>query len=90
MPSKPDKYGVKLCLLCDCPISYIFNGFIKEIKKTLARSAYIVKLHFKSLHFFGVSTTTDSCFASSQLAFDLLQKQIILLYSMRKKHTISS
>ena len=26
MPSKPDKYGMKLFLLCDCLTGYTFNG----------------------------------------------------------------
>ena len=88
MPSKPDKYEMKLFLLCDCLTGYTFNG-----KQYLGRQANqrnvglasdVVKILSSPFHFSGINITTDNWFTSSQLAADLLQKQITLLGTMRK------
>ena len=88
MPSKPDKYGMKLFLLCDCLTGYTFNGMPyigrQENHRNVGLSADVVKFLSQPLHLTGVSITTDNWFTSSQLATDLLQKQIILLGTMRK------
>ena len=87
MPSKPEKYGMKLFLLCDCLTGYTFNG-----KPYLGRQgnqrnvglASDVKILSSPLYFSGIIITTDNWFTSSQLAADLLQKQITSLGTMRK------
>ena len=52
--------------------------------RNIGLSADVVKFLSQQLHFTRVNITTDNWFASSQLATDLLQKQITLLGTMRK------
>ena len=88
MPSKPDKYGMKLFLLCDCLTGYTFNGkpYLgrQGNKRNVGLVSDVVKILSSPLHFSGINITTDNWFNSSQLAADLLQKQITLLGNMRK------
>ena len=88
MPSKPDKYGMKLFLLCDCVTSYTFNGkpYLghEGSQRNVGLASDVVKVLSAPLHFSGINITTDNWFASSQLAADLLQKQISLLGTIRK------
>ena len=88
MPSKPDKYGMKLFLLCDCLTGYTFNGkpYLgrQGNQRNFGLASDVVKILSSPLHFSGINITTDNWFTSSQLAADLLQKQITLLGTMRK------
>ena len=88
MPSKPDKYGMKLFLLCDCLTGYTFNGkpYLgrQGNQRNVGLASDVVKILSSPLHFSGINITTDNWFTSSQLAADLLQKQITLLGTMRK------
>ena len=88
MPSKPDKYRMKLFLLCDCLTSYTFNGkpYLgrQGNQRNVGLASDVVKILSCPLHFSGINITTDNWFTSSQLAADLLQKQITLLDIMRK------
>ena len=88
MPSKPDKYGMKLFLLCDCLTGYTFNGkpYIRRQgnQRNVGLASDVLKILSSPLHFSGINITTDNWFTRSQLAADLLQKQITLLGTMRK------
>ena len=88
MPSKPDKYGMKLFLLCDCLTGYTYNekpclGH-QGNQRNVGLASDVVKILSSPLHFSGINITPDNWFTSSQLAADLLQKQITLLGTMRK------
>ena len=88
MVNKPDKYGLKLFLLCDCLAGYTLNGMryigLQGNQRNVGLSFKIVKFLSTLLHFSGVNVTTDNWFTSSQIATDLLQIQITLLVTMRK------
>ena len=88
MPSKPDKYGMKLFLLCDCLTGNTFNRkpyFGRQgNQRNVGLASDGVKILSSPLHFSEINITTDNSFTSSQLAADLLQKQITLLGTMRK------
>ena len=90
MPSKPDKYGMNLFLLCDCLTGHTFSGmpmpYVRRQgnQRNVGLSADVVKHLSQPLHFTGVNITTDNWFTSYQLATDLLQKHITLLGTMRK------
>ena len=53
-------------------------------QRNVGLSSDVVKFLSTVLHFSGVDATPDNWFTSSQLAADLLPKQIILLGTMRK------
>ena len=76
MPSKPDKYGMKLFLLCDCLTGYTFNGKPYLGRQENQMESDVVKILSSPFHFSGINITIDTWFTSSQLATDLLQKQI--------------
>jgi hypothetical protein len=88
LPSKPDKYGMKLFLLCDCTTAYIFNGMPYLGRDGNARhvglAEHVVKALVEPLHNSGINVTTDNWFTSTKLASDLLLMQITLLGTMRK------
>ena len=88
MPSKPDKYGTKLFLLYDCLTGYTFNGkpYLgrQGNQRNVGLASDVVKILSSPLHFSGINITMDNWFTSSQLAADLLQKQVTLLGTMRK------
>ena len=86
MPSKPDKYG--MFLLCDCLTGYTFNekAYLERQgnQRNVGLASDVVKILCSPLHFYGINIITDNWFTSSQLAADLLRKQITLLGTMRK------
>ena len=88
MLNLPDKYGLKLFLLCYCLPGYTFNGMPcigrQGNQRNVGLSCDVVKFLSTLLHFSGVNATTDNWFSSSQLATDLLKKQITLMGTMRK------
>ena len=76
MLNKPDKYGLKLSLLCDCLAGYTFNcmPYIgrQGNQRNVGLLSDVVKFLSTLLHFSGVNVTTDNWFSSFQLAVDLL------------------
>ena len=72
MPSKADKYGMKLFLLCDCLTGYTFNGkpYLgrQGNQRNVGLASDVVKILSSPLHFSGINITTDNWFTSSQLA----------------------
>ena len=88
LPSKPDKYGMKLFLLVDCESAYTFNGVPYIGKENgqirVGLAAHVVKTLCEPLHNSGVNVTTDNWFTSTQLAADLLLKNITLVGTVRK------
>jgi hypothetical protein len=88
MPSKPDKYGMKLFLLCDCVSGYTFNGMPyvgrEGDKRHIGLSEHVVKTLVEPLYNSGINVTTDNWFTGTKLAGDLLLKQVTLLGTMRR------
>ena len=94
MPSKPDKYGMNLFLLCDCVSGYTFNGipFIgrQGQQRNVNLAADTVKTLCEPLYFSEINVTTNNWFTSTNLAAYLVRKQITLLETMtRNKPDIS-
>ena len=88
IPSKPDKYGMKLFLLCDCASGYTFNGMPyvgrEDNGRHVGLAEHVVKTLVEPLHYSGINVTTDNWFTSTKLAADLLLKQITLLGTLKK------
>ena len=88
MPKKPDKNGIKLFLMCDCVTGYTFNGkpYLgrQGNQRNVGLASNGVKILSSPLYFSGINIITDNWFTSSQLAADLLQKQITFFGTMRK------
>ena len=77
MPSKPDKYGMKLFLLCCCVAGYTFNGIPyigrQGQQRNVGLAVNTVKTLCEPLYFSEVNVTTDNRFTSTNLAADLLR-----------------
>lgn len=88
MPSKPDKYGMKLFLMCDVETAYTFNGLPyvgrEGNERCVGLAESVVTKLAEPLHKSGINITTDNWFTSSRLATALLSKQITLLGTVRK------
>jgi hypothetical protein len=88
MPSKPDKYGMKLFLLCDCTSGYTFNGMPyvgrEGNERHVGLAEHVLKTLQEPLFNFRVNIVTDNLFTNTTLAEDLLRKHITLLGTMRK------
>ena len=84
MPKKPDKYGMKLLLMYDCLTGYTFNGKPYLGRQGNQRNVGLASDVVKILSSPCTFLEFDNWFTSSQLAADLLQKQITLLGTMRK------
>ena len=88
MPNKPDKYGMKLFLLCDCASGCTFNGMPyvgrEGNERHVGLAEHVVKTLAEPLFNSGVNITTDNWFTNDTLAEDLLRKHITLPGTMRK------
>ena len=86
--SQPDKYGMKLFLLCDCTTGYTFNGMPyvgrEGDERHVGLAEHVVKTLTEPLFNSGVNITTNNWFTSTTLAEDLLRKQVTLLGTMQK------
>ena len=89
---KPGKCGMKLFLMCDCLTGCTFNrkpylGRQKN-QRNVGLASDAVKIFSRPLNFSGINITSDNLFTSSQLATDLLQKQITLLGTIKKRREL--
>lgn len=88
MPKKPDKYAMKLFLMCDVATAYTFNGLPyagrEGDQRCTGLAESVVKKLVEPILNSGVNVTTDNWFTSAKLAADLLCKHITLLGTMRK------
>ena len=87
MPSKPDKYGVKVWVLCDTETAHAFNleiylGKTGEFPE-VGQATRVVKSLCTTLEGSGRNITMDNFFSSYKLAQSLLQKNITLIGTMR-------
>ncbi|XP_024220084.1 piggyBac transposable element-derived protein 4 [Halyomorpha halys] len=89
IPSKPDKYGLKIISACDARTFY-FMGGIPYVGKTNQRrkemslpTQYVLELT-KSIWGTKRNVTVDNWFCSYQLAEELGKKQLTLVGTLRK------
>ena len=92
IPRKPDKYSMKLFLMCDVATAYTFNGLPnvgrKDNQRCVGLAESVVKKLVDPVHNSGINVTTDNCFTNAKLAADLLHKQITLLGTVRKNKVV--
>ncbi|XP_037940738.1 piggyBac transposable element-derived protein 4-like [Teleopsis dalmanni] len=78
IPSKPNKYGIKIVMICDSATKYMFNA-IPYLGKTTTTSTmplgeYFVKELTRPIHGTCRNITCDNWFTSVQLAKSLLKE----------------
>ena len=88
IPSKPDKYGIKVWSLCDCGTNYAYNLQVYLGKQGTSPEQHqgerVVKDLMAPLFGSGRNVTTDNFFTSYNLAQFLLTKQLTTLGTVRK------
>lgn len=90
LPSKPDKYGLKIISACDAK-TYYFLGGIPYLGKEITTESnelstptrYVVKLT-QSIQGSNRNVTTDNWFTSCELAKELTKRKLTLVGTMRK------
>jgi hypothetical protein len=90
MPKKPAKYGIKIFMLCDAVNKYMSNAVIYSgknpnglISKNI--STNIVLELSENIKNTGRNITTDNWFTSVKLAEELLQRNLTLVGTIKKK-----
>ena len=87
MPNKPNKYGMKIWLLCDSENAYVFNGQIYLGKEghlpEVGQAQRIVVDLVRPLFGAGRNVTTDNYFTSVSLANSLLKERTTILGTLR-------
>lgn len=88
IPNKPDKYGIKIIMLCDSKTFYVFSAIPyigKERRDTTEAlpTQYVLRL-CKNLYGTNRNVTMDNWFSSSDLAEKLLQKNLTMVGTLRK------
>ena len=89
LPSKPDKYGLKIFMLVDCETGYVHSAipYLGKENNTIATNLAqktVLKLATDLLHS-GRNITADNYFTSFELAQALLNKRTIYVGTIRKK-----
>jgi hypothetical protein len=91
IPSKPDRYGIKIWSLCDNGTHYVSNLQVYLGKEGPSpeqnQGARVVKQLMSHLYGTGRNVTTDNFFTSHDLGQFLLSQNITLLGTMRKSRT---
>jgi hypothetical protein len=91
IPSKPDRYGIKIWSLCDNGTHYLSNLQVYLGKEGPSpeqqQGARVVKQLMSHLYNTGCNVTTDNFFTSYDLGQFLLSQNITLLGTMRKSRT---
>lgn len=91
IPSKPDKYGLKIISLCDARTFYFISGIPyvgKQGKKKKGDlnlpTQYILTLS-ESVRNSNRNVTTDNWFTSCELAEELTKRKLTFVGTLRKK-----
>jgi len=88
MPSKPDKYGIKIWWLCDSKTSYPLGGipYTGKVGKTRAVGLGQEIVEKLCAPYFGTNrnVTMDNYFTSKELAESLLSNGLTLVGTLRK------
>ncbi|KAF2902727.1 hypothetical protein ILUMI_03460 [Ignelater luminosus] len=87
IPNKPDKYGIKIVMLCDSKTFYMLNSIAYVVKEERKSSLpiptqYVLKLT-EPLHGTNRNVTVDNWFTSVPLAIELLNHGLTLVGSLR-------
>ena len=87
MPSKPNRYGIKIWILADCETSYVYNAEIYMGKTghlpEIGLAQRVVKNLSRPLHQHGRNITMDNFFSSIPLAESLLSKRITVVGTLK-------
>ncbi|XP_022207389.2 uncharacterized protein LOC111064037 [Nilaparvata lugens] len=88
LPSKPNKYGIKIMMLCDVKTKYLINGIPYLGKDSnpsgLPLGAYYTKELTKTIHGTNRNVTMDNWFTSIPLAKDMLSShQLTIVGTLR-------
>jgi len=93
MPSKTARYGLNVCMLCDCGTSYATNnmqvylGKARDGIQEKNQGARVVKDLCEQIHGSGRNIMSDNFFTGYDLAQFLLHKTLTLLCTVRKSRT---
>lgn len=88
IPSKPDKYGIKIIMLCDSKTAYMIRAVVYLGKDSAPRN--IPSAHFytmtltEPIHGTNRNLTCDNWFTSIPVAKELLTKQVTIVGTLRK------
>ena len=89
LPSKPDKYRMKLFLLVDCNTGYVYTGqtYVGKVGNKITRglAAKVVKSLAETLYHAGRNITADNYFTDFALASELLLKKTTYVGTLQKK-----
>lgn len=92
IPSKPAKYGNKMWWLCDAKSFYPLNGQIYTGKidnqRDVNQGARVVKQLVEPYKSTGRNITTDNFFTSLELAEDLVQWNLSIVGTLKKKQKV--
>ncbi|XP_039298114.1 uncharacterized protein LOC120354734 [Nilaparvata lugens] len=88
LPSKPNKYGIEIMMLCDVKTKYLINGIPYLGKDSnpsgLPLGAYYTKELTKTIHGTNRNVTMDNWFTSIPLAKDMLSShQLTIVGTLR-------
>ncbi|XP_045505907.1 piggyBac transposable element-derived protein 4-like [Colias croceus] len=88
IPSKPDKYGIKIVMLCDSKTAYMINAFVYLGKDSTPRNVpcaefFTMKLT-EPIHGSNRNLACDNLFTSLLVANQLFQKQVTIVGTLRK------
>ena len=87
MPAKPDKYGLKICMMADADKYYVknFDVYLGKVnEKSETNQSQRVVMQLASCLAKGYNITVDNFFTSFSLAHMLLEKDITLLGTLRQ------
>ena len=88
IPNKPDKYGIKIVMLCDSKTFYMCSAipYVGKERRDVSEALpthYVLRL-CKNLYGSNRNVTMDNWFSSSDLAKKLLQKKLTMVGTLRK------
>ena len=89
MPQKPDKFGIKFWVLCECDTKYMLN-IIPYLGKNELRpqntslANYVMHTLLQPYFKCGYNVTADNYFISSDIALSLLKERVSVVGTIRK------
>ncbi|CAG4953459.1 unnamed protein product [Parnassius apollo] len=91
IPSKPDKYGIKLLMFCDAKSYYMINSIIYTGKDSTPRELPVAEYYAlelsNSIHGSNRNITHDNLFTSIPAAEKLLTKNVTTVGTMKRNKT---
>ncbi|XP_013198532.2 piggyBac transposable element-derived protein 4 [Amyelois transitella] len=91
IPSKPDKYGIKLLMFCDAKTYYMINSIIYTGKDSTPRGIPVAEYYAlelsTSIHGTNRNITYDNWFTSIPTAQKLLSKKVTTVGTLKKNKT---